>query len=62
MQGKQRYLAISLSLAEYFHEKEETTVLDRVAFLLRFSIYTADVKNRQHFQDIKHIAEIRIKT
>ena len=30
---------ITLSLAEFFDEKEETTVFERVAFLLRLSIY-----------------------
>ena len=38
MQGKKRYLAITLSLAEFFDEKEETTVVEKVAFLLRLSI------------------------
>ena len=31
-------LAITLSLADIFDEKEETTVLERVAFLLRLSL------------------------
>ena len=36
---KQRYLAITVSLAEFFYEKEGTTILDRVAFLLRLSVF-----------------------
>ena len=38
MQGKQRNIAISLSQAEFFDDKERTTILERVAFLLRLSI------------------------
>ena len=38
MQGEYRYLAITLSLAEFVDEKEEINALERVAFLLRLSI------------------------
>ena len=44
MQGKYRYLAITLSLAEFVDEKEETNALERVAFLLRLSIYRLVIK------------------
>ena len=38
MQGKQRFLAISLSLPVILDKKEGTTILERVAFLLRLSM------------------------
>ena len=39
MQGKSWYLAISLSLAEFLDEKDGTTILEKVAFLLPLSIF-----------------------
>ena len=45
MQGKYRYLAILLSLADFFDEKEGTTILERVAFLLRLSILALILHN-----------------
>ena len=41
MQGKYNVTVLSdlLSLADCFDEKEGTTILERVAFLLRLSIY-----------------------
>ena len=40
---------IALSLSDIFGQKEGTTILERVAFVLRLSIYAAMIPNNKPY-------------